>query len=757
MDAAMPRSSKDASTPGPLEAALGKGMPGASPLHENGHSEGAAEGPEGSASKGNASVPHSIVQSQTGTGRASGDREGVGAMVVHSEPTGYVFIQTVDGDIEKVEKDVALLSPYVHREVNRHGRGYSRDSPVALPKQVSPAVLKLILEYCRFHRVSGRSDKERKIFDEKFIRLDTRVLCELTSAADSLDMKPLVDLTSRALARMIEGKTPEEIRETFHLPDDLTEEEKLEPVKNATDDPRIRLLNRLYARKRKELQDKKMTKQEIQDAAGSKKDNRSVEALLQFIDGSAGGKKSKSKKKKKKGKKEEADDHVSEDGSARGAVRAPSEENDDASVEAEELVSPRTPPPVGSQRQSGQRGHSRLGSWLGKSAGQDGLLPEQEGDGDELAAGKKDALESPRALASSDWTERMQEILALASSSQDRLQASLGGGTMPPPATPPARRRAPGDEDPIQAKLRTIQELHEQLRGSRSPSGGSEERPEEPPEKEENGLADVVVAAAAAAAEAAAAAAAAARDAAARCRSGGERTGLESGGGEGAGARLGRQTSMGSERTSEGGVTPVVERSRSADGARAGTGELAREEVSRREGGVPKGKGASEDSGSVEAGLASHNRAEADSRAESGTQAGTQNREETRQGAETERGAEEESQAGNQKRAETRTRAENGSARHRSHQPWTGIALLEAQQTAAFLQSFIRRVGFDPIVDVGMRGGVPGVELEDDHVAEQWAPDGRQMSMCVRLASGSIVSIAVAKPPPPERVGQHGS
>jgi hypothetical protein len=77
------------------------------------------------------------------------------------EPTAYVFIQTVDGDIEKVEKDVALLSPFVHREVNRHGRGYSRDSPVGLPKQVSPAVLKLVLEYCRFHRVSGRSDKVR--------------------------------------------------------------------------------------------------------------------------------------------------------------------------------------------------------------------------------------------------------------------------------------------------------------------------------------------------------------------------------------------------------------------------------------------------------------------------------------------------------------------------------------------------------------------------------------------------------------------
>jgi len=34
-------------------------------------------------------------------------------------------------------------------------------------------------------------------------------------------------------------------------PDDLTEEEKLEPVKNLINDPRIRLLNRLYAKKRK--------------------------------------------------------------------------------------------------------------------------------------------------------------------------------------------------------------------------------------------------------------------------------------------------------------------------------------------------------------------------------------------------------------------------------------------------------------------------------------------------------------------------
>jgi hypothetical protein len=50
---------------------------------------------------------------------------------------------------------------------------------------------------------------------------------------------------------MIEGRSPEEIRAAFNLPDDLSEEQKLEPVRNVGGDPRLRLLNRLYAKKRK--------------------------------------------------------------------------------------------------------------------------------------------------------------------------------------------------------------------------------------------------------------------------------------------------------------------------------------------------------------------------------------------------------------------------------------------------------------------------------------------------------------------------
>ncbi|KAJ7548548.1 hypothetical protein O6H91_07G031400 [Diphasiastrum complanatum] len=221
------------------------------------------------------------------------------------ETKSSIWLETMDGVLHEVEWDAAMLFPLVHREVRMNGRGPSDKVIIALPAQVGPNTLKLLLQYCRFHQVLGRSDKERKLFDEKFVRLDTKTLCELTSAADSLDMKALVDLTSRALARMIEGKTPKEIRETFGLPDDLTEEEKLEPVKNTTDDLRIRLLNRLYARKRRELQERKTSKSTT--LIEGQRDERSVDDLLSYIDGDAKvTQNGKSKKKRNRKKREQS-------------------------------------------------------------------------------------------------------------------------------------------------------------------------------------------------------------------------------------------------------------------------------------------------------------------------------------------------------------------------------------------------------------------------------------------------------------------
>ncbi|KAK1366590.1 S-phase kinase-associated protein 1-like [Heracleum sosnowskyi] len=214
------------------------------------------------------------------------------------EMKSYIWLQTTDGSIQQVEQEVAMFCPMICQEVLQTGMGSSKNYAIKLPPRVNPAVLGLILEYCRFHQLPGHSDKELKTYDEKFIRLDTQGLCQLISAADSLKLRSLVDLTSRALARIIEGKTPEEIRETFHIPDDLTEEEKLEPLRNVTGDPRIRLLNRLYERKRKDLKEREKIKKA--DVAEELIDKRSVDDLLSFINGGDSDPKRVTTSKKKK-------------------------------------------------------------------------------------------------------------------------------------------------------------------------------------------------------------------------------------------------------------------------------------------------------------------------------------------------------------------------------------------------------------------------------------------------------------------------
>ncbi|VAI25477.1 unnamed protein product [Triticum turgidum subsp. durum] len=151
----------------------------------------------------------------------------------------YIWLQCFDGSIQQVEEEVAMFCPMICREIVKNGTGSSKNHAIALPERVNPSSLSLILDYCRFHQVPGRSNKE----------------------------------------------------------------EKLEPLKNINDDPRIRLLNRLYAKKRKELQERQKLK-DIQ-VQQEQKDERSLDELLCFINGdggSGGGKAGKNKKRNKRRK-----------------------------------------------------------------------------------------------------------------------------------------------------------------------------------------------------------------------------------------------------------------------------------------------------------------------------------------------------------------------------------------------------------------------------------------------------------------------
>ncbi|XP_027188035.1 SKP1-like protein 21 [Cicer arietinum] len=322
----------------------------------------------------------------------------------------YIWLKTSDGSIQQVEQEIAMFCPFICQEIIQKGTGSSKNCAICLPEKVTPAMLSLVLDYCRFHQLPGRSNKERKSHDEKFIRMDTKRLCDLTSAADSLQLRPLVDLTSRTLARIIEGKSPEEIREIFHLPDDLTEEEKLEPLRNSTDDPRIRLLNRLYAKKRKELKERERLKNvELEE---ERVDERSVDDLLSFINGDdADPKVSKPSKNKKKNR------------------RKKEQQKSSSSTEASELK----------KDVAEESGHSGV---FDEIAGTSNMHTEDDtfghkefddGDVDDeidpaLKAKIDREVEDFARRLNSDWPERIQEFLSPGQERKTMLFATNGNG-----------------------------------------------------------------------------------------------------------------------------------------------------------------------------------------------------------------------------------------------------------------------------------------------------------------------------------------
>jgi len=80
-------------------------------------------------------------------------------MILCIQMKSYIWLQTADGSIQQVEEEVAMFCPMICREVIQTGTGSSKNYAISLPQRVNPAILGLILDYCRFHQVPGRSNK----------------------------------------------------------------------------------------------------------------------------------------------------------------------------------------------------------------------------------------------------------------------------------------------------------------------------------------------------------------------------------------------------------------------------------------------------------------------------------------------------------------------------------------------------------------------------------------------------------------------
>lgn len=185
----------------------------------------------------------------------------------------------------------------------------SEDEAIVSLPDVKAGTLQKVIEYCKFHNSTTATDREKKAWDAEFVQVKQSVLCELASASYYLDIKPLVNLTSRAIATQISGKSSEEIRETFCN----INYEVYAPVFASSLAMRCRLQRKFNRKKQMQEKDQKLL-----TAPTGGDDNRTVDELLEFIGEdskanrpltpplsaqNASSSKKKSKKTKKKDKK----------------------------------------------------------------------------------------------------------------------------------------------------------------------------------------------------------------------------------------------------------------------------------------------------------------------------------------------------------------------------------------------------------------------------------------------------------------------
>jgi len=97
---------------------------------------------------------------------------------------------------------------------------------------INSATLAKVIEYCTYHMDDPPQDDDSQKsepitgWDTEFVQMDQASLFELIQAGNTLDCKPLLDLACKAVAEMIKGKTPEEIRKHFNIKNDFTAEEE---------------------------------------------------------------------------------------------------------------------------------------------------------------------------------------------------------------------------------------------------------------------------------------------------------------------------------------------------------------------------------------------------------------------------------------------------------------------------------------------------------------------------------------------------
>lgn len=210
---------------------------------------------------------------------------------------------------------------------------------------VSSEPLEMALTYCYFHTsAEGRtmSTAELTARDNQFVRVSPRQLCELATAAYYLDIRNLVDLTCRAIADIISGKTAEQIRTTFHIENDLVQSLIFCQDSDVPSMPRVHTSERRNTSTTikpshniddvADTVDQEAARQKTENLNQPQPGESSIEEVENWINNASASKKSPKKRRKKK--------------KSRPSATLPENSQTDSPSSSSRYANPLSPPPL---------------------------------------------------------------------------------------------------------------------------------------------------------------------------------------------------------------------------------------------------------------------------------------------------------------------------------------------------------------------------------------------------------------------------
>ncbi|CAF3809321.1 unnamed protein product [Adineta steineri] len=142
-----------------------------------------------------------------------------------------VRVQTSDGETLEVDYAIAKQWAPIKNMYEVFGTLDTKDRPVEL-SNVNTDTLKKIISWADHYKQSSEDadgDDEPKPkrtvdlsdFDKKYFEVKQEMLFEIIMASNYLGMTVLLDKACKTVADMIKDKTPDEVRKTFNIPNDL--------------------------------------------------------------------------------------------------------------------------------------------------------------------------------------------------------------------------------------------------------------------------------------------------------------------------------------------------------------------------------------------------------------------------------------------------------------------------------------------------------------------------------------------------------